>query len=354
MANLYLTGTAGSGKTAIALGLAIFFKEQGLRVGYFKPVGIPPGATTIEDRDTVLMRHILDLKLEAQEVAPLVLGGYYISNYKDPEKCRQVIKESYEKIKAGTDTVLIDGGARPWAMAAFGLDALSLAREFEAALVYILKPVNDRSLDEAAFFARSAKERQAAFAGVIFNNVPRELLAKTEGIYRDVLAGQGIETLGIIPRSPELAAPTVAEFYETLGGDILTGEDKFGNIVEDVLVGAMTIESALGYFRRSANKAVVTGGDRSEIALAALETDTAVLILTGGFYPNVKVIARAAEKGVPVILVHYDTYTTIEKLAEVSRIIHAGDTRAIALARESVTAYCDIDKLSAWVRGTTG
>jgi BioD-like phosphotransacetylase family protein len=179
-------------------------------------------------------------------------------------------------------------------------------------------------------------------------------LAKTEGIYRDVLAGQGIETLGIIPRSPELAAPTVAEFYETLGGDILTGEDKFGNIVEDVLVGAMTIESALGYFRRSANKAVVTGGDRSEIALAALETDTAVLILTGGFYPNVKVIARAAEKGVPVILVHYDTYTTIEKLAEVSRIIHAGDTRAIALARESVTAYCDIDKLSAWVRGTTG
>lgn len=354
MANLYFTGTAGSGKTAIALGLALYLKEQGLRPGYFKPVGIPPGARTVEDRDAVLMRHVLGLKFEAQELAPLVLGGYYISNYKDPERCRQVIKESYAKIKAAADTVLIDGGARPWAMAAFGLDALNLAREFEAALVYILKPANDRSLDEAAFFARSAKERQAAFAGVIFNNVPRALLAKTEGIYRDVLAGQGIATLGIVPSSPELAAPTVAEFYETLGGDILAGEDKLGNIVEDVLVGAMTIESALGYFRRSANKAVVTGGDRSEIALAALETDTAVLILTGGLYPNVKVVARAAEKGVPVILVHYDTYTTIEKLAEVSRVIHSGDTRAIALARESVAAFCDIDKLSAWVRGTFG
>uniref|UniRef100_A0A7C2E2U6 Phosphotransacetylase family protein n=1 Tax=Ammonifex degensii TaxID=42838 RepID=A0A7C2E2U6_9THEO len=351
MTDLYIAGTAGSGKTAIALGMALFLQEQGVRVGYFKPVGSPPGVIRAEDRDATLMREILNLGLEVREIAPLALGGYYISSYKDPSRCRQVVKEAYAKVKAEAEAVLLDGAAHPWAMAAFGLDVLSLAREFGAAVLYVVQPANDRSLDEVAFFARCSKEGGVRFTGVIFNNVPRVLLAKTEGIYREVLASQGIETLGIIPSRTELSAPTVAEFYEALGGDILAGEDKFGNIVEDVLVGAMTIESALAYFRRSANKAVVTGGDRSEIALAALETDTSVLILTGGLYPDVKVIARAVEKGVPLILVYYDTYTAIERLAEVSRVIRPGDTRAIALARESVAAHCNLEKLVALVRG---
>ncbi|HIE12562.1 MAG TPA: phosphotransacetylase family protein [Desulfotomaculum sp.] len=350
MANLYFVGTAGSGKTAVILGLALQLKEQGVRVGYFKPVGIPPGAVGTEDRDAVLMREVLDLNIEVQEISPLALGGYYISVYKDPDRCRQRVRESYAKVKAATDGVLIDGAARPWGMAAFNLDAVSLAQELGAALVYVLRPVNDRSLDEAVFFARCAREQKAGFAGVLFNNVPRALLAKTEGIYREILAGNGIETLGIVPSRPELSAPTVAEYYETLGGEILTGEDRLGKMVEDVLVGAMTIESALGYFRRSANKAVVTGGDRSEIALAALETDTAVLILSGGLYPDVKVLAKAAEKGVPVILVHFDTYTTVEKLAEVSRIIHPDDKEAIALARENMARHCNVDKLAALLR----
>jgi BioD-like phosphotransacetylase family protein len=349
--DLYIAGAAGSGKTAIALGIALYLQEQGVRVGYFKPVGTPPGAIRAEDRDATLMREVLKLGAEVQEIAPLALGGYYISSYKDPQRCRQLVREAYAKIKATAETVLIDGAAQPWAMATFGLDTLSLSKEIGSVVVYVVRPANDRSLDEVSFFARCARETGVQFAGVVFNNVPRVLLAKTEGIYREVLSGLGIETLGIIPSRAELSAPTVAEFYEALGGDILAGEDRFGNIVEDVLVGAMTIESALAYFRRSANKAVITGGDRAEIALAALETDTSVLILTGGLYPDVKVIARAAEKGVPLILVYYDTYAAIERLAEVSRVIRPGDTRAIALARESVAAHCNLEKLALLARG---
>ena len=345
MASLYFVGSIGSGKTAILLGLALFLKEQGVKVCYLKPIGNAPGAVNVEDRDAVLMQETLDLSRELQDIAPLSWGSYYISIYKDPKWCHNLIKEAYLKSKTENDTVLLDGAMYPWAMAAYGLDVLSLAREFGAAVIYVLRPINDRSLDEAVSFARSAKEGQVDFAGVIFSKVPRVLQDKTEGIYQEALARQGIETLGIVPHRPELSAPTVAEFYEALGGDILVGEDKLGNIVEDVLIGAMTIESALGYFRRSANKAVITGGDRADIALAALETDTAVLVLTGGLYPNVKVIARAAEKGVPVLLVHHDTYSTIERMAEVSRVIRPSDLRAIELARESVAKHCRLQRL---------
>ncbi|MEG3072016.1 MAG: DRTGG domain-containing protein [Candidatus Syntrophopropionicum ammoniitolerans] len=83
------------------------------------------------------------------------------------------------------------------------------------------------------------------------------------------------------------------------------------------------------------------GGDRADMALATLETSTSALILTGGLYPDVKVISRAAEKGVPIILVHYDTYTTIERLTEISRRISPGDAAGISIAKENIEHHCD-------------
>lgn len=83
------------------------------------------------------------------------------------------------------------------------------------------------------------------------------------------------------------------------------------------------------------------GGDRADMALATLETSTSALILTGGLYPDVKVVSRAAEKGVPVILVHYDTYTAIEKISEISRRISPGDAAGIKIAKENIERHCD-------------
>lgn len=345
MATLYFAGAAGSGKTAVALGLALHLRDRGVAVRYFKPVGNPPRATGTGDRDAALMQTVLAMPFSPRELVPLTVGDYYLSTYRDYKLCRRLVEEAYAKVRAGAEALLIDGAACSWAMAALGLDALSLAREWNATLVYVVRLANDRSLDEVFFVGRSAREIGVKLAGVIFNNVPRVLLAKAHGLYRELLRQQGIETLGIIPHRMELSAPTVAEFYEALGGEILTGEDKLGNVVEDVLVGAMTWESALAYFRRSANKAVITGGDRTEIALVALETDVAVLILTGGIYPDMKVIVRAAEKGVPVILVHHDTYTVINKLADVSRLIRPDDEKAISLAKGVVAAHCNLDHL---------
>ena len=70
-------------------------------------------------------------------------------------------------------------------------------------------------------------------------------------------------------------------------------------------VGAMTADAALSRFRRSSNKAVITGGDRTDIQLAALETSTTCLILTGNLRPSPLVIKQAEEFG---IAVHVGTY----------------------------------------------
>jgi BioD-like phosphotransacetylase family protein len=74
----------------------------------------------------------------------------------------------------------------------------------------------------------------------------------------------------------------------------------------------MSVDSALTYFRRKPNKAVITGGDRPDIQLAALETSTKCLILTGNLHPSPIILGRAEEVGVPMILVKQDTLTTVE------------------------------------------
>ncbi|MCL6634977.1 MAG: phosphotransacetylase family protein [Peptococcaceae bacterium] len=341
MKNLYIMGTAGSGKTSVAVGLALKFRQEGYRVAYFKPVGSVAAAAPREDEDALLMKQILHMEQPLEVIVPHLAGPSYLSGHRNPREALKAIQQAYEAVSAGCDLVLIGGAGFPHIMGCLGLDGVSLALELKAVALFMIRIENDYSLDQAVFFNGYLECRGVPALGNIFHNVPRPLLAKTEGVYRPILEERGYRTLGIIPSNPELTSPTVKEYYEVLGGEILAGEEKLDRPVEDVVIGAMTIESALGYLRRAANKAVITGGDRSEIALAALETSTSALILTGGLYPDVKVVARAGEKGVPVILVHYDTYTTIEKMSEVSRRIRADDERTIRLAVENIEKHVD-------------
>ena len=76
---------------------------------------------------------------------------------------------------------------------------------------------------------------------------------------------------------------------------------RFEESVEHFLVGAMGAESALSDFRRKPNKAVITGGDRTDIMLAALETSTCSSGADGNLYPAAHVLNRADEWCVPVL-----------------------------------------------------
>jgi BioD-like phosphotransacetylase family protein len=85
----------------------------------------------------------------------------------------------------------------------------------------------------------------------------------------------------------------------------------------------MSPEAALRWFRRAVNAAIVTGGDRTDLIMQALETKPSAIILTGNLYPSMGVLIKAKETGTPILLVPYDTFTTIEKLKEMQGIVTA-------------------------------
>ena len=149
----------------------------------------------------------------------------------------------------------------------------------------------------------------------------------------------------MIPDDSVLGAVPISELVEALDGKVLCGGDMLDGLVEHFSIGAMNPDAALRFFQRVPNKAVITGGDRADIQLAALQTSTRCLIFTGDLYPNERILMRAEELGVPVILVPHDTSTTAEICEELHGHLSLHSERKIARASELIEECMDWDTL---------
>lgn len=349
MKSLFIMGYEASGKTLLALGLSLCLKERGMKLGYFKPVGSSSSTTKEEDEGVTLMKEILELPSSTEELSPVRIGSHYLSSRQRKKKYRDRIFSSLQALKEreDPDLLLIGGATNPHLLSSYGLDSVSLALELETPVLISINASNDFSLDQILFLNKYLKESGVEILGNLFNNVFRPLQDKVSGVYRPLLEDQGYKVLGSIPATTEINYPTAKEYVGTLGGELLMGEEFLDKRIENIVVGSMTMEGALKYLQRSPNKAVVIGGDRNDLALCALETSTSLLILTGGLYPNIKVISQAEEKEVPVLLVHQDTYSTVELIHSINKRfrIHPEDKEIIELVKKNVKSFCDWEPL---------
>jgi BioD-like phosphotransacetylase family protein len=165
------------------------------------------------------------------------------------------------------------------------------------------------ALDPVLFYRGVLGE---SMLGTVINSVPLRLRESAEEVAKPYLQQEGILVYGILPEERFLMSVSVKEVADALGAEIVTRADKGSELVENLMVGAMTGDIALSYFRQKPNKAVITGGDRTDIQLAALQTSTKCLILSGNLQPQDMIKAVADEMGVSIMVSKYDTLTTIE------------------------------------------
>lgn len=334
-----------SGKTAFCVGLALTFREEGYRVGYMKPIGLGTSVSGERyiDEDAILMKDVLGLEDEIDDITPYTAGDRVLEDIAKGrlQNIGFKVAEAYHRLSEGKDIVIVEAPRNIGFNYLTGLTYRFIAEKLGCKAVVISLFESDVDIGYIIQMYEHMKLEGLQVVGAVLNYVRRHVIERAKGVASSILRSYGVNVLGVIPRKTELVAPTVAEVYERIGGEILVCEDKLGNIVEEIMVGAMTLESALPFFRRAVGKAVITGGDRADIALAALETDTSVLILTGNLYPDVRVLAKAEERGVPVILVPYDTYTTIELVGELIGRIKPGDKRRVDIAYRLVKENVD-------------
>jgi len=336
MRTLFIGSTVGnSGKTMITIGLAPALQENGYKVGYFKPLGKQPTMVggKVVDSDAQFLKEALHLAEPLEHICPVVVTQdlFFRALHGDAGDVRSRIQKAFDVVSAGKD-VLLMGGAGTLADGGFlGVPTLSLVKDYKAPVLLVDPYHNEVCID---YILMAREILGDTLMGVVLNRVTSQSLPEVEQIVVPFLASKGIEVLGVIPLDRLLDAVTVRQLVEILQGKVICGEAALDEFVERFSVGAMDTGAALGYFQRLPNKAVITGGNRADIQLAALETSTRCLVLTGDQMPNQIIIARAREAGIPIVVVSYDTLTTVEKLEAVLGRIRIREAPKVRRAQE--------------------
>jgi BioD-like phosphotransacetylase family protein len=313
---LYIVSTETfAGKTAVCAGLARWLEGTGRRVGYLKPLTVPlPGdEPEAGDDDARLMQRLLRLDLAARDLAPVWLDGALAADLLRSESTVAPTERvlAARARQAGCDVLLVEG-ANDWRQGAVaGLSAPEVARLLDARVLVVTRYDGLLAADRA-LAARAALGE--CVIGALFTAVNGPDADDAAGVVAPALERRGLPVLGLMPAERALLALSVGELTRRLSGRLVVGAEAGDNLVEHLVIGAMSAEAALTYFRQRANKAVITGGDRTDLQLAALETPTSCLVLTGNLYPGRQVVDRAREQGVPIVLVEQDTLGAVREI----------------------------------------
>jgi BioD-like phosphotransacetylase family protein len=319
MITLYITSIDDyAGKTALAIGLGKHLQRDGYVVGYMKPFTARVGQAGDQAmvQDTEFVYEELSLADPREDIMPLVLTPQRIEEAIQSPQADAFVRQlqaAYKRVSTGKDIVILEGEGYPLQGALFDLSSPQVAEQLDAQVLAVVKYEDNLSIDAAAGLRMIYGDR---LIGAVINSVPRSHMRFVQQIAKPALEARDIPVFAVLPEERLLSSISVQELADRLGGQIVCCEEQTEALVEYLMVGAMTAGSAITYFRRRPNKAVITGGDRADVQLAALETSTRCLILTGGQQPGTVVMNRAKEVGVPIIVAEGDTMTTVQTIQQ--------------------------------------
>lgn len=331
-----------SGKTLLTLGLSVILQKKGYKIGYIKPLGNEPLVRDGEvvDANALFFKEALGLVEPVEALCPFVLTLDTLSTTLSGKMkhTKDRILKSIKSIK-NKDIVFITGTSDLFEGSVFGINGIRIIKDTAAGALMVEAWNNEETLDDI-FAAKEILGEK--LEGIILNRVREDSLEFIRKKVRPYLRRNNIEVFGLIPEDPLLKAVTVRALVNVLGGKVICAEDKLEGLVENFSIGAMDVSNALKYFRRTPNKAVITGAHRADIQLAALDTSTKCIILTGGLQPNDVIIGNARLKGVPIIIVNEDTYTTVERIEGILGKLKIREKEKLQKIRQLVSDNIDI------------
>ncbi|MBD2570435.1 DRTGG domain-containing protein [Anabaena lutea] len=335
-----------SGKSATVLGLSHQLKQKGLDIAYGKPLGtcLNASAGTIIEEDVQFITQ--SLQLPENRVAQTLLALNEVSVQKrlrgeDTTNYQQSLVQQYLQIPRG-DLVLLEGAGDLSEGYLFGLSLLQVAAVLDADVLLVHRYKSLLSVETLLSAKQLIGDR---LIGIVINEVPAEQLEVGNNVLRPFLEQQGIPVLAMLPKSDLLGSVSVGELVKQLNAEVLCRSDRLDLLVETLAIGAMNVNSAVKYFRKRRNKAVVTGGDRVEIQQAALETSTQCLILTGKLPPPAFILNRAEELEIPILSVDLDTLTTVEIVDRTFGQVRVHEPLKVECIRQLMSEHFDIDRL---------
>jgi len=343
-----------SGKSAVVLGLARQLARQGVPVRFGKPLATsldspaaPASQAPLLDADVrfigatlglpennlIPSLHVLDPATAEQRLLQADL---------DPGVGFELLHQ--QLVEASDGLTLLEGAGSLHEGLLYGLSLSQLAKGLEASVLLVHPWIDSCSIDP---LLAAQAELGEHLAGVVLNVVKPELVPKLCSEIVPALERLGLPVLGVMPQSPLLRSVTVEELALRLGAQVLCCPERLDLLVETLSIGAMNVNSAMEFFRRRRNMAVVTGADRTDIQLAALEASTQCLILTGAGDPLPQLLNRAEELEVPLLKVEHDTLTTVEVIEQAFGHVRLHEVVKASFAFRLVEEHCNFERLFA-------
>ncbi|MBN1828559.1 MAG: AAA family ATPase [Deltaproteobacteria bacterium] len=331
-----------SGKTSLIVGLA---HVMGKKFAYLKPFGdrLYYRKKRLWDYDSALMANLFSLKENPEDMSIGFEHTKVRYMYND-ETIKQKLAEMISDIQGDNDILLIEASEHLTYGASVNLDAISLARNTGSRLIFVLSGDEGAVMDDLSFLKKCVCMEGVDFAGVIINKV--QDVEDFKETHLDCIKDMGIPVLGIIPFEVELTYLSVNNIVERLFVKVMGGESGLNRTIKNVIIGAMNADVAMKepVFKKE-GKLVITAGDRSDMIVAALESNTSGIVITNDIVPSSTIIAKASEYNIPLLLVSEDTYQVARQIDSIEPILTKGDAKKIEIVKKMVKENLDLNVL---------
>ena len=323
-----------AGLTSVSLGLIRALEQDGLKVGFVKPIA--QGSDTSEpERSTHFARELC--RLDAPEPLPMDHAERLLSQGQLDQLMEEVV-HLFQRASAGVDVVIVEGLVQDQQRVFTTYINSKIARTLQAEVILVgaADQLPSHTLAEQleiSIQAFGGQPRQVA--GYILNRLRPEqnaaaLAAEITESSR-LIQGQRITCLGGIPFEPDLLAPRTLDVANYLKAKLLHAGQLTRRRVRSISVMARSVPHIVELLKPGA--LIITPGDREDIVLAtAMATMNGVplagLLLTCDAEPDPRVAQlchKAFTSGLPVLSIDTNTLETATLISSMSRQVPADD-----------------------------
>lgn len=344
MKNIIIGSVDGNaGKTSFIVGIGKAM--SGKKFGYMKPFGdrLLYRKKRLWDHDAALIANLFGIEQSSEDMTI----GFEHSKLRymfDEESIKAKLLEMSRNLSSTSEALFIEGGKDLTYGASVRLDTLSLAKYTRGKLIIVVSGDEGTIVDDITFIKKYVDMADIDY-GVIINKVNN--LEDFRNTYIRDIKELGVSVLGVIPFIPDLTFVSVGYIAEKIQARIIAGESGLNRKVRAVFVGAMSGDAAsrLPLWKKE-GKAVITGGDRSDMIVAAMDKFTSGIILTNNIIPPHNLIAKASDMNIPMLLVPFDTFQAAKQLDDMVPLLTRDDTERIELLQKLIEQNVDIGQIA--------
>jgi BioD-like phosphotransacetylase family protein len=343
------------GKTTTSLGLIAAMQKIYPRIGYIKPVGqrFVEVAEQKIDEDTVLMDSVYQLNCPLVDMSPIAVEPDFTRKYLESANYDTLVRKiqnAFDRVAWEKDFVLCEGSGHAGVGSVFDLSNARVAKILGAKVVIVSQGGIGRPIDEVALNQALFEKEGVEIIGVILNKVLGSKVDYVADFARRGLKRRNLDLLGVIPHESILSNPNVDCIREELRAEPLNDSKQGYNLVDDVVVGAMSVNNAVKFFKKGV--LLITPGDREDIVLAAATTPSrrqtdnlAGIVLTGNLRPGADVMKAIRAMPFPVLLAKQDSYEVASKVHDLIVKTRPNDTEKISLIRDIIAKHVNVKKI---------